>query len=83
MITQITMKKKILHIGVGLILASTMVLPSCDLLQDCGYCSLITEDNDGNITEGAPQFVCGDVYLDYKDSEITPTIDGKQYWDCE
>ena len=77
------MKKKILNICVGLILASVMILPSCDLLDDCGECTLVSVDLDGIITYSTAQFVCGETYLDYKDSEITTTIDGQQYWDCE
>lgn len=77
------MKKKILHIGVGLILSSLVILPSCGFLEGCGECTLVTEDNDGNFTYGLPSTFCGEEYLDKKDSEITNTIDGKQYWDCE
>lgn len=77
------MKKRILNICAGLILASVMIIPSCDLLDGCGNCTLVTVDNDGNISYGVEEFVCGDIYLDRKDSEITPTIDGEQYWDCE
>ena len=64
-------------------LASVMIIPSCDLLDGCGNCTLVSVDLDGIITYGTPQFVCGETYLDYKDSEITTTIDGQQYWDCE
>ena len=77
------MKKRILHICTGLILASAMILPSCELLQECGNCTLVLVDNQQNITYGTPQFVCGETYLGYKDSEITTTVDGQQYWDCE
>lgn len=77
------MKKKALHILGGLVIAAAMILPSCDLLDECGNCELVTVDNDDNISYGTPQFVCGETYQEYKNSEITYTIDGSQYWSCE
>ena len=77
------MKKKILRITAGVILCAVTILPSCGLIDECGNCTLVSVDLDNNISYGTPQFVCGETYLDYKDSEITTTIDGQQYWDCE
>ncbi len=77
------MKKKILQIVAGAMFCAVTILPSCELIEACGDCTLVTVDLDGIISYGKPQFVCGDIYLDYKDSEITTTIDGQQYWDCE
>ncbi len=77
------MKKKILHITAGLFFAAVVILPSCELLEQCGDCELVQVDLDGNITYGTPQFVCGDIYLDYKNSGITITATGSEYWNCE
>ena len=77
------MKKKAIRISVGLIIAASLFLTSCEFLDECGNCELVDVDLDGNITYGAPQFVCGETYLDYKDSEITYTMDGSYYWNCQ
>jgi hypothetical protein len=77
------MKKKILHICTGLILAAAMTLPSCDLLEQCGECQLVTKSIDGELSYGTFSLYCGDSYLEKVDSEITQTIDGEQYWYCE
>lgn len=77
------MKKKILHIGAGLIFVIALIFPSCELLEECGDCYLVKEDNEGNITYGDPIFVCGETYRSYNESEIITTIDGQEYWVCE
>ena len=77
------MKKRVLHIFSALIIVTAMGFPSCELLEKCGNCELVQVDLDGNITYGTPQFVCGDTYEEYKNSEITYTVDGSNYWSCE
>lgn len=77
------MKRKVIYIICGFVFIAAMFLPSCDILEECGNCELVTVDLEGNISYGTPQFVCGETYQEYKNSEITYTADGSYYWSCE
>ena len=57
------------------------IIPSCELLEDCKSCTLVTEDSSGGITNGASATYCGS-QLEAKEAE-TMTINGKTtYYDC-
>ncbi len=75
------MKKRNLVIGAALVM-SMVILPSCDFIEECGTCELVTEDSDGNKTYGTPLPFCGDA-LTEKDNESPVTINGTTtYWNC-
>lgn len=75
------MKKKNIVFASVFTLAMAL-LPACDLLEECGTCKLITEDADGNITEGTPLPFCGDD-LKEKQNAAPVTVGGvTTYWDC-
>ena len=58
------------------------LLPACDILEECGTCTLFTEDADGNITEGTPLPLCGDA-LTEKQDQLPVTVGGiTTYWEC-
>lgn len=75
------MKRRNILIASVLVLALT-IIPACDLVEECGTCELVTEDDQGNKTYGTPLPFCGD---DLKEKEDTPpvTINGiTTYWNC-
>ena len=75
------MRKRNLLIVVMVVFALGL-LPACEILEDCGSCTLITEDADGNVTEGTPLPFCGDAYKEKQD-EPPVTVGGiTTYWDC-
>jgi hypothetical protein len=75
------MKKRILLVT-AFCIGTFSILPSCDLLEECGTCELVTIDADGNTTSGTPLPYCGDALADKKNSS-PQTIGGvTTYWDC-
>ena len=75
------MKKRNLLIAVVTVFALGL-LPACEILEDCGTCKLITEDADGNITEGTPIPFCGEA-LEEKQNDLPVTVGGiTTYWEC-
>ncbi len=74
------MRKRIIHIG-AVALFSLGLLTSCDLIEECGTCVLVTELN-GSVTEGTPLPFCGD-QLKEKEDDPPVTIGPKTtYWNC-
>ena len=67
---------------VGLLMA-LCILPSCDLVEECGECELITEASDGTRTYGTPLLLCGDE-LTAKDNEPPETYPNgdESWWNC-
>ncbi len=75
------MKKRNFLIAATLVM-SMVIVPSCDFIEECGTCELVTEDADGNKTYGTPLPFCGDD-LTEKDNESPVTINGiTTYWNC-
>jgi hypothetical protein len=75
------MKKRTILIATVLLM-SMMIIPSCDLVEECGTCELVTEDADGNKTYGTPLPFCGDDLKDKEDASPV-TINGiTTYWNC-
>ena len=74
------MKKRLYRIGIFLFLVA--VIPSCELLEDCKSCTMVTDDH-GNITRGSELTYCGDKLVEIEGEEPV-TIDGvTKYWDCK
>ena len=76
------MKKK--NIVFAFVFTLAMVLlPACDLLDECASCTLITDYGNGNIDEGTPVPFCGEE-LKAKRNEPPVTVGGvTTYWDCD
>ncbi len=77
------MKKKILRALFGVIFLVAFMLPSCELIQDCGTCQMVTESSDGSISYGTPLVFCGDSYQDKLNSTPTTVLGTTTYWDCD
>jgi hypothetical protein len=56
-------------------------LPACELLEECGTCELVTDDN-GTITRSTPLPFCGEALKEKQNS--TPQTIGNvtTYWEC-
>lgn len=77
------MKKKFIRIAAGLFLFAAFMIPtSCEFGDDCAWCTLIT-DNDGEVTEGLPLYLCDENLYEKQSSE--PIIIGTRttYWECD
>ncbi len=75
------MKKRNILLAL-LIIFPLSIVPSCDLLDECGNCKLITDDGNGNVTEGTPLPVCGES-LTEKENELPVTVGNTTtYWEC-
>jgi hypothetical protein len=73
------MKKILRRLSVFLLLAA--FIPSCNLLEDCKTCKMVTETN-GSKTYGTGIPTCGDE-LDKRMSDDPVTINGTTtYWEC-
>jgi hypothetical protein len=56
--------------------------PSCELLEDCKSCTIVTEESNGDTTYGSTATYCGSE-LELKETE-SETINGKTtYYECE
>ncbi|MEN8230328.1 MAG: hypothetical protein ABFS38_19355 [Bacteroidota bacterium] len=59
------------------------ILPSCDILEECGTCEMVTLEADGTLTYSTPTLLCGDDLTEKKEAG-TVVVDGKSiYWICE
>ncbi len=78
------MKKKIFRIATGLFLFAAMIIPSsCEFLgDDCAWCTRIT-DNNGEISEGVPLYLCDEQLYEKQDSEPVTIFGVTSYWSCE
>jgi hypothetical protein len=75
------MKKRNLLIA-ALFLFGIVGLPSCELLEECGTCELVTVDADGNKTFGTPLPFCGDALIEKQNSSPVTVGGITTYWDC-
>jgi hypothetical protein len=77
------MKKKNLVFATLFTLAMAF-LPGCDLFEECGTCSLITEDADGNIIdEGAALPYCGEDLEEKRNAPPVTVAGVTTYWRCD
>ncbi len=73
------MKKSIKYLFFFLFL--TALIPSCELLQDCKTCKLITLE-DGNRTEGPGILYCGDKLEEKENSTPVTVGNTTTFWEC-
>ena len=60
----------------------TCLTVSCEILDECGTCELVTIDANGNETRSTPLPYCGEELKTRKDSQ-PETIGGvTTYWEC-
>ncbi len=75
------MKKRALLIALAFA-GMTALTASCELIEECGTCELVTIDADGIETRSTPLPFCGDPLQEKKDSS-PETIGGiTTYWEC-
>lgn len=77
------MKKKLLRATALSIILSAFLLPSCEFLEDCGTCVLITEENGVITNEGTPMIFCGEQLVEKQNSGATTVGGVTTYWDCD
>ena len=74
------MRKRIIYIG-AVTFFTLGLLTSCDFIEECGNCELVTESN-GSVSKGTPLPVCGDDLKD-KEDQSPVTVGGvTTYWEC-
>ena len=75
------MKKRII-LSALIFAGLTCLTVSCEILDECGNCELVTIDANGNETRSTPLPYCGEELKDRKDSS-PETIGGvTTYWEC-
>lgn len=76
------MRTRKIVVAVGLLMAFC-ILPSCDLVEECGECELITEAPDGTRTYGTALLLCGDELKAKEDEPVeTHTNGDESWWNC-
>lgn len=75
------MKKRALLIALAFA-GMTALTASCELLEECGTCELVTIDGDGNETRSTPLPFCGEELQNKKDSSPETIGDITTYWEC-
>ena len=74
------MRKRIIHIG-AVALFALGLLTSCDLIEECGNCELVTESN-GSVTRGTPLPSCGEQLKEKEDSSPVTVGGVTTHWEC-
>jgi len=75
------MRKRTIFIGAVTFFALGF-LTSCDLIEECATCELVTEHADGTITKGTPRPECGED-LKEKEDQSPVTVGGvTTWWEC-
>jgi len=75
------MKKRAL-LAILIFAGLTGFTASCEILEECGTCELVTIDANNNETRGTPLPYCGDDLQNKKDSS-PETVGGiTTYWEC-
>jgi hypothetical protein len=75
------MKKRNLLVA-ALFVCTVGMLPSCELLEECGTCELVTVNADGSETLGTPLPFCGDALAEKQNSSPVTVGGVTTYWDC-
>ena len=75
------MKKRALLIALAFA-GMTALTASCELIEECGTCEMVTVDADGNETRTTPLPYCGDQLQDKKDSSPVTVGGITTYWEC-
>ena len=66
-----------------LVVLAMCILPSCDIVEECGSCEQVTEDTDGIKTYGTPLLLCGDELKDKENESLETHPNGDvSYWNC-
>ena len=74
--------KRIIKLLLSFILF-TIAINGCNLIENCGTCSLVTLEN-GVETKRTPGVIyCGDDYEDKKNAEPVTIVNTTTYWDCD
>ena len=74
------MKKRNLLIAASFI-CLVGYLPSCEILEECGTCELVTVI-DGNETRSTPLPFCGEQLEEKKNSQPVTIGNETTYWEC-
>jgi hypothetical protein len=75
------MKKRAL-LAILIFAGLTGLTASCEILEECGTCELVTIDANNNETRSTPLPYCGEDLKDKKDSS-PETVGGiTNYWEC-
>ena len=75
------MKKRNLFIA-ALFIVLMGSLSACELIEECGTCTLVTVDSDGNETRAAPVPFCGDALIEKQNSSPVTVGGTTTYWEC-
>jgi len=70
-------------VAASVLVISLCLLPSCNIVEECGECELITEAPDGTRTYGTPLLLCGDELKAKENEPIENHSNGDQsWWNC-
>jgi len=72
--------KKVAKISLALLFLAAIV-PSCELLEDCATCKLITNNN-GSITEGTGILYCGEALAEKENAAPVTIGNITTYYEC-
>jgi len=75
------MKKRTLLIALTFA-GMTALTASCELIEECGTCELVTIDGDNNETRSTPLPFCGEELQNKKDSSPETIGNITTYWEC-
>ncbi|MCF8224646.1 MAG: hypothetical protein K9J30_02075 [Bacteroidales bacterium] len=75
------MKKRILRSTAAFVFLAAFIMPSCEFLEECGTCELVTDDGN-EITYGTPLIFCGDNLLEKQNSEPVSIGGVTTWWNC-
>ena len=75
------MKKRVI-LSALIFAGLTFLTVSCEILDECGTCELVTIDANDNETRSTPLPYCGDELQEKKDSSSETNGVVTTYWEC-
>jgi len=60
-----------------------ILVNSCELIENCGTCSLVTEEDGVEVSRTPGVLYCDDKYEEKKNSSPVTVGSTTTYWDCD
>ena len=78
------MKKNLLRIAAGIFLFAALMIPtSCELGDDCAWCTQITQKEGEDPKEGFPFYFCDETLYEKQSSTPVTILKTTTYWECD
>lgn len=78
------MKKKFIRIAAGLFLFAAFMIPtSCEMGDDCAWCTIVTQKEGEDPVEGIQWYYCDEELAEKRSFTPTTLLGTTTYWECD